>query len=170
MVKPRWIHWSAKPKSFGPEFPRACRLQPGSKPEVGRPLWVSDENDYGWREWCRQEEFRVDLLKHAYEITFKPGLKVLQITNPNELLQFTRTFVSRDPQFARNSSRVIRNMFLDWIEITAAFDAVLITPYQWSMRLDARVSWYYGWDCASGVVMDPRCIENITNVTKELVK
>lgn len=169
-MSPRWIHWSAKPRSFGPEFPRACRLQHGSKPEVGRPLWVSDENDYGWREWCNDEKFMLSNLKHAYEVTFKPSSRVLQIGDREQLLEFTRVFLSQDPQFKRYESDAIRTMFLDWGKVAAKFDAVLITPYQWDSRLQDDCRWYYGWDCASGVVMDPVCIESWIDVSEEIKK
>lgn len=160
----RWIHWSAKPK----ERPSAAtRLQIGSKPHVGHPLWVSDENDYGWRKWCEDNEFMLSALKHAYEVTFKPTQRVLYIRDDTHLDEFTRLYAVRDPALARYRS--MRSMNLDWLAIAAAFDAILITPHL-SYPLNNIPMWYYGWDCASGVVLDPVCIDSWTDVTAELVK
>ena len=162
---PRWIHhWSPKRLEF--HQLRACRLDHGAKPSVGRPLWVSDENDFGWREWCQENEFLPIHYKHAYEVTFAPGSGVLRIQNPRQLLEFTRNFASRGLKY---DDYLRTGMFLDWPAIATAYYAVLITPHQHTLRLDRRCSWYSGWDCASGVVLDPACIGGWVDVTDELI-
>ena len=175
-VFPRWIHWAMKPTRFSSE--RSTRLQVGSKPVIHRPLWVSDENDFGWREWCTYEEFMTENLKYAYEITFKPGPRVLTLATKDQLLEFGRVFQATDEQIGLMSdggghpvdTSTYRSLFLDWQKIADKFDAVLITPFQPELHfMDGRVRWYYGWDCASGVVLDCRCIASWVDVTEELI-
>lgn len=42
-----------------------------------------------------------------------------------------------------------------WDEVAATYDGIEIAPYQWERRLSGHL-WYYGWDCASGVIWRPK--------------
>ena len=45
---------------------------------------------------------------------------------------------------------------INWVEVSEMYDGVEISPYQWKRRLAINFMWYYGWDCASGVIWRPK--------------
>ena len=51
-------------------------------------------------------------------------------------------------------ARPIRS--IDWVKVRKLYDGVEIAPYQYKRRLHPNFSWYYGWDCASGVIWRPK--------------
>jgi hypothetical protein len=62
--------------------------------------------------------------------------------------------------YFRNKFRVI-----DWKQVAREFAGIEIAPYQWDRR--HTLSWYYGWDCASGCVWHPRAVKGVREVTRE---
>lgn len=112
-------------------------------------LWVSDENDHGWSAWCADESYGRG--QHAYTVNLTPAAKILKITTPEELVEFDRQFRSADAYY------------VDWQSVAAHWQGVIISPYQWSLRL-SDVRWYYSWDCASGCIWDAAAIAGLTLV------
>lgn len=55
-------------------------------------LWVSDENEYGWKQWCLDNHFNVENLKFEVEIFLKDNAKILHIKNKEELVLFFDTY------------------------------------------------------------------------------
>ena len=47
---------------------------------------------------------------------------------------------------------------IDWKKAARKYGGLIITPYQWDMRFE--LLWYYGWDCASGVIWGTKQIES----------
>jgi len=57
---------------------------------------------------------------------------------------------------------------VSWEQVAKdGYQGVEITPYQWELRLDSRVNWYYSWDCASGCAWDPQAIESLQLVESQ---
>ena len=106
-------------------------------------FWLSVDDD--WRRWCQGDgmdswvdgipvfEFDVDL----------DG--VLHIATAEQLIEFHQEYVV--PQ---NMARYN----VDWKPLAEQHAGIIIAPYQWSLRLDMEVSWYYPWDCASACIWD----------------
>lgn len=144
----RLVHFSAEPLGelrFS-EQPLE-KIRHFGKPEG---LWVSDEDDFGWREWCEGEEFGLDRFVHATEIILKPDPGVLMISTPAQLVEFHKTYGRKIQGFDTLE-------LMAWREVASQYTGIIITPYQWSQRLS--MMWYYGWDCASGCIWDPAAIE-----------
>ena len=53
---------------------------------------------------------------------------------------------------------------IDWAEVASKYDGIIISPYQWSLRLDMEMMWYYGWDCASGCIWNISAIKELKEV------
>lgn len=123
----------------------------------GKPkgLWVSVKGEMDWREWCEAESFGLDRLKWRSVITLSSVANILHIRSVGELDAFDELY-GRDERIGTSdySKRII-----DWEHVAKEYDGILIAPYQWERRFDGRVSdWYYGWDCASGVIWNARAI------------
>lgn len=113
-------------------------------------FWVSDDDEYGWRNWCHNECFRPENLELAYEITLVENHHVRIIKTSEEIKQWTRYY-----------SRLNLHRFsLDWLAMRQEWDGLIITPYHWEIRLDPDHAWYYGWDCASGCIWNPAAIRS----------
>lgn len=123
-----------------------------SKP---RGLWLSDDSDFGWREWCEAEDFNLGGIRHRSCWQLDTS-RVLVLSTPQQLFEFTERFRNPHP-----GMRFISNYCLNWAEVAGEWGGILITPYQWSARLDDRVSWYYGWDCASACVWDLSLVRRV---------
>lgn len=144
------LHYSAEPFVFDPKREYA-ESNYGFKP-VG--LWLSVAGEDDWKAWCKGETFNLEALKHASEVTLKPDANVLVIDTADKLLAF-------DAKFSRTADKLtIRN--IEWGKVKALYDGLIIAPYIWSHRLD--LMWYYGWDCASGVIWNMDAIANVRSV------
>ena len=52
-------------------------------------LWVSDEDGSGWRSWCIEENFRLDMLTHVHEVTLSNTANILVLETPGLIRGFT---------------------------------------------------------------------------------
>ena len=158
------IHWSR----FG--FIEEVRPITGSHSN-GKPLgalWLSDESEdsdgetEGWQYWCRYEYgsewFSDSVTAHKVSATeFILDDTALIIDNGLDFLKFSKTLPFREDIKYLNEFKL--NSWIDWLKVD--YPAVIITPYRWEFRLALHHGWYYGWDCASGPILDPSCIKEI---------
>jgi hypothetical protein len=120
-----------------------------------------------WADWCLCAEFRGSE-KYFYELELDPKcLRV--ITTLKEFEDFEEEFScgppwEQDERLAelmrpfRRHRGLLRMDYIDWPAVAEQYAGVEINPYLYQKRLESH--WYYGWDCASGVLWD-------INVVKE---
>lgn len=147
----RLIHFSATP--MVEIWPVPQLAHPDMKP---KGLWLSDEDAFGWREWCTGERFGLDRLAFAHEIALAENANILRISDPDGIDELTLRL--RAPDSLADGYR------LKWAELAEEYHGILITPYIWERRLSMRCGWYYGWDCASGCIWDPEAIASFEAV------
>lgn len=153
----RLVHFSRKPLNLlakGVEY-GVHRDRPYFKPHG---LWVSDEDEHGWKSWCQSEQWGEETLTHACDVSLKDDANILYIRTASELNEFTEQYKRVDSLDAELDITRI-----DWPRVMPEYDGIIITPYQWSMRLD--LMWYYGWDCASGCIWNIGAIDKVTPIT-----
>lgn len=143
------IHYSPKPLT---EVRDARNTVPDLKPNG---LWVSVEGEDDWPSWCRSEGFATDRLGCETEIILRPDAKILHLQTALDLLDFTRRHVVQSERYCAD---------IDWPHVASEYDGIVIAPYQWSLRLDHRTNWYYGWDCASGCIWRSRAVAQVRPV------
>jgi hypothetical protein len=105
-------------------------------------FWYEVDND--WQRWTDEEDF------HCGEYVFKVELNdcnILLIDTLPKLDEFHSQFYIGDRLSLRG---------IDWAAVAKKYDGVEIAPYQWERRLALDFMWYYGWDCASGVIWEPK--------------
>lgn len=126
-------------------------------PGVGKPpgFWVSVDD--AWKRFC-ETDFKEILrdCRVAHEVTLQPDANVLRIGSAEQLHAFTAQYKKDDKTIRRTFSRFD---MIDWAPVMAQYDGIIIAPYLWSCRMN--VSWYYGWDVASGVFWRARAIKSI---------
>lgn len=111
-------------------------------------LWLSDESAYGWKEWCRDQDFRMETCE--FETRFKIKTKEILVLNTDKaILSFHEKYFRKKKSAARFSAGDI-----DWSAVADAHKGILITPYSWELRCHPEMMWYYTWDCASACIWD----------------
>lgn len=118
-------------------------------------LWLSDESDYGWSEWCRVESFRNTGEQVRTDFRLREGANILHLGSGAELRAFTNEW---GKPIYRDYVNEIR-----WLDLSHEYDGILITPYSWAMRL--KLPWYYSWDCASACVWNLGALKRIPTLT-----
>ncbi len=124
----------------------------GDKPEG---FWVSVAGEDDWPSWCRAEDYsNTDLMvRHLVELA--PGARIIRITDLHSFDAFEARYGTDD-----RSRTMIR-----WPDVGAdGWQGIIIAPYLWERRFQ---DWYYGWDCASGVIWDAAAIALIRAVESE---
>lgn len=122
-------------------------------------FWVSVRGEDDWPSWCREEGFREDYLSYCSVVTLEDYANVLILGNVEEIRAFTNKY-GNPPADAPIYLR--RGNYIDWESVQKEYDGIIITPYQWTIRLDPEFSWYYGWDVASGCIWNLDAIKTIT--------
>ncbi len=143
------VHFSAEPVTELRAVEQTHYPMSGFAPKP-RGLWVSDEDEYGWRQWCTDESSAM-LGEHAYAITLADDHGLLVITDAAELDAFHREY----------GSDLDLSYWVDWPTVAESYRGIVITPYIAERRF-SRVAWYHPWDCASGCIWDPAAIASIT--------
>jgi len=116
-----------------------CRMKP-----LG--LWVSDDDDYGWRQWCEKNDFCLENLQYSYEIELKEKANILLLKSEEDILHFTAKYKIED------SHPQIDGIL--WQKVKDDYEGILITPYRNELAYHLQSDWYHGWDCASGCIWD----------------
>jgi hypothetical protein len=117
-------------------------------PEEGllKPTGLWYEVDGDWIRWMRDEGFwhRYNECFYRHEVDLGAA-HVLALRTVGELDAFHERYWRAEPGFTAIG-------WIAWHEVAKEYDGVEIAPYQWGRRLDPRLTWYYAWDCSSGVV------------------
>ena len=119
-------------------------------------LWLSDEDNGGWKEWCQSEHFNLDNLKYCYEVVLKYK-HILMLQDDHDLKMFNYAYKTLQHGIH----------MIDWKSVTKDYNGIIITPYSQDHRLDLKFMWYYGWDCASGCIWNLDEIESFKLLKSE---
>jgi len=149
----RLIHYSKEPLT-------KVYSRPHSEESVGcyktAGLWVSVEGPDDWVAWCRSEQWGLENLKHATEIILSPSAKILHLSSVKDIDDFSDRFCIGGPPLWHQG--------IDWPTVRTLYQGLIIAPYCWSRRLADHTGWYYGWDCASGVIWDAAAVAELRPV------
>ena len=144
----RLIHCSRKPLTKI-ETVKQTNNWRGFKP-MG--LWFSDDSEDSWQAWCRSEGCFLKTLVCQTEIIFKPDAKILRLATHDEVVKFAKEY---------EVPLGLKGYIKDWAKVAEKYDAIIIAPYQYSLRLAKDMLWYYAWDCASGCVWNAEAVKEL---------
>lgn len=116
-----------------------------SKPKGG--LWASDiKAKYGWKDWCKDEDFCECYTDNSFVFGLKPDARILVINKVSDLEKL--------PRFKTEIFDVSIWYSLDFEQISKDYDVMEV-----NISKDPDLYWkLYGWDCDSIVVMNPDVI------------
>ena len=118
-------------------------------------LWISVAGEDDWENWCKSEGFNLENLAISYEIKIKKDAHILHLKTAQEIRDFSMLYILPTRYWDSDSD----TYQIKWDKVKEKYQAIIISPYQWSCRLALETCWYYGWDCASGCIWDLDCIE-----------
>jgi hypothetical protein len=149
-------HYALEPVVYDPGQPWIQPYEPDYKP-CG--FWVSVEDEYGWAQWCRDQEYRVHTLRVCHRVTLADDADILHVADEAGFHEFHRRYGKQEPRRGYRRD----DPLIDWGAVASRYDGIIISPYQWGNRLRA---WYYGWDCASGCIWRSTAIRAVDVVRK----
>lgn len=137
-----YIHYGAS--EFDPHFSKqhtgdeAEWMHRLNKPHRG--LWgCRKDSEYGWKEWCEDEEFRTSSLSKHFCFKLAKNAKILRLKSPYDCLKY-----EMKPDDIASWDR-----HLDMTKIMDEYDGMEVL----NARTETlRYRYFYGWDVDSIVV------------------
>lgn len=151
----RFVHYSANPDLSLERLYTVFQGVPFTRGvQFDKPcgLWLSDDDDYGWKEWCEAEGFRLGKLENAYFATLDLN-SILHISSMRQLVKFHKRYsIKKDENW----------VVIDWRSVAESFKGIIVSPYlpDVSMKLDFAYMWYWGWDVACACIWDMSAIKS----------
>lgn len=126
------------------------------KPDSGG-LWCSPvDSKYGWKEWCKENNFRDCDESISFTLEINHNARVLKIDSYSDL--------ARLPHINNDNFNDPRR-YLDFEKLCLHYDAIWLTEKgQWETRLTEPYQ-LYGWDCESVLIMNPNSCKQIKSIT-----
>ena len=123
-----------------------CSNKPG---KTG--LWASPiDSEYGWKDWCEEENFRECQERLSFQFRLSDSARVYVIDGVSDLVNIPHKM---------GSNGCLLGSYIDFEEMATKYDAIFLTVEgQWATRLSTEIN-LYGWDCESILVMNPDVIE-----------
>lgn len=144
---PKWTYTQEPLRPFGGYF---------DKP---KGLWFSVQGEDDWYSWCTSEEFRLNGLRTTQRLRLKPSARVRYLPTLAAMYHFWREYgYTWDWAGTALEGKGHENYGIDWNRVVVDYDAIIIAPYHWPLRMKA--DWYYTWDCASGCVWNLDAVES----------
>jgi hypothetical protein len=124
-------------------------------------LWLSNENEYGWKIWCEQSGYGSLVYETKFEINFD---NILVLNTEQKIIDFYEKYKYKSDNDDSESHELVKQIFeelsyIDWKKVTKKYDGIVISPYSYGLR--TKFLWYNAWDCASGCVWNLSCLKLI---------
>ena len=147
------IHY---PRDPGPwQLDRMRKYKPGGsfKPDG---LWLSVDD--AWLQWSRENEMTwAD--GPGFLVTLRGDANLLVLDTPERMRDFTRAYRHHDP---------LLKGWIEWKPVVAAFDGILLNPYDNELRWDPDLRWCNPWDCASACIWNLQAIAAVEQLEVEV--
>ncbi len=116
------------------------------KPRFG--LWTSPvDSEYGWKNWCSDNEFRECHESNSFKLKFKPHAKIVLVDSVDDLLLLP----------VRASNIYTGRNTIDFNFLAQTCDAMWLTDKgERQTRYSDPIS-LYGWDCETVLIFNKDC-------------
>lgn len=135
----------------------------GIKPKTGG-LWTSSLGaEYGWNQWCQDENFRDNKYEYLLELN-NPKLLIIDTLDDliNALDKYPNqkyySYMKRLGVFNKFSTGITKTA-LDFEAIAQDYDGIHLTSEgQWRTRMTNPC--LYGWDCETVLILNKKSIKS----------
>lgn len=140
------------------KFIPVCNITFRNKPLGG--LWASPtiDKDVSWEDWCRDNEFRLELLEKSFKFKIRKDSNVLVVKSTSDVESLPRIKEYNSPL----GIKPIMNEDIDFEEIAKHYDAMMVYMYRnedENCWLNSIYQQLYGWDVDTLLVFNPEIIE-----------
>lgn len=150
------IHYSRRPIA---KLRSRHQRGKGMRNDKPKGLWVSvEDSNHSWHDWCIDEDFSIGALQFPHRVELIPDANILLLDTDDKILAFGQQY-NNPPEDVPDLQDM--TWWINWRAVAKKFHGIIIAPYSFNLQLDHRCSWYYGWDCASGVIWNKRAIEKL---------
>lgn len=136
-------------------------------------LWASPvDTDWGWIDWCKQNDFHLDSFEWYQTFTLKDNAKICTIDSLQSLNVFLKKYAKRvetiDYDYTRKQKFVDITEDIDpnawvasgtyrynWNKVVIDFDGIEVS-HDFNFNLIHKI--FYTWDCDSIVIWNPEII------------
>ena len=147
-----YIHyWRNNTNSFKKEKIKPIKNELNFTKPIGG-FWASNINaEYGWKQWCDDNEFKFYNKDNAFVFTLSDNAKVLYINDTKILANLPM------------QQSIIKSwLCLDFEKLSEQYDAIEVNISKCNRLYDLL----YGWDCDSILIMNPDVIQEVKTVGK----
>lgn len=155
----RFTHYGSK--EYLPEMFCPVRNIPQFNKPIGG-LWASPVGaEYGWAEWCQDEEFREANLKDSFEFKLAETARIFCIDTVADVEKMPTQEPPQIPEelkrllLTKEPSELLPIKAVDFEAMAQEYDAILF-------NMSNAIGLYnalYGWDCDSLLVLNSDVIE-----------
>jgi hypothetical protein len=119
-----------------------------TKPKGG--LWTSPiDSKWGWKDWCKSEDFRECDESNSFRLIFNIDAKILIIDSFKDLIKLPMcVFLCGSYQ----------KEFPDFEFLATQYDAIWLTEKGLNETHLSHPINLYGWDCESVLILNPHCV------------
>lgn len=141
----KYIHYGHK------QFDKSLFVPIANRRNFVKPmggLWASaTDAEYGWKDWCKGEDFRECKEENSFTFTLSDNAKVLCIDD----ISITNNLPKTDDEFGLYS--LCGWVCLDFEKLKESYDVI-------DVKISGSGIYFglYGWDCDSILVMNPDVI------------
>jgi|SRR2546429_8467274 len=157
----RLSHYTRQPLEAVRSIEQSWRYGRPTQYEKPKGLWVSVDGAYDWETWCRENEWGLETLKRRYRVVLVEDHRVLTLKNTAALRYFTRRY-GRPVEWAGLDAH-----YIQWDAVAQDHQGLVIAPYLGMSWSEHDLSWYYGWDCASGCLWDAAAVARVVEVKQK---
>lgn len=140
-------HYTETPFTFDPTREYDQTIMKPFKPSG---LWLSDDLNGGWAEWCKNERWGFERLEYRTDFRLRPDANIIHLKGVDDIREFNKTY-------GNNLGYGLTN--IDWETVVADFDGILLSPY--SRYYDLNYLWHSMWDCSSGCFWNLDILEQV---------
>ena len=152
-----YIHYGNK--SYDPEKFNEIKNRKSCIPKPIGGMWASAvDAQYGWKQWCENNDFRECNEDNSFKFTLSEDAKVLHIYN-------TKTLEDLPMQELEEwqISSITKTYYLDFEKLKEEYDAIELHLSEEEIDedfnfMDGLYYALYGWDCDSILIMNPDII------------
>lgn len=150
MKKQVYIHYGSVKFDPTKGFP-ISNIPMFPKPNGG--LWASRANaSFGWKDWCKEEDFRECDRSNSFEFTVRDGAKVIVINTVEQLKALPQVDDRMKTWYCIDFERCVQQLGIDAIELCWYGN-----EYKDVAAGDLHFE-LYGWDCDSIVILNPNIV------------
>lgn len=140
------IHFGSN--HYNPKMIRPIKNREWCKPSGG--LWTSPEDSkYGWKEWCKAEDFRDCNEHNCFKLNLNEEAKVYVINNVQDILKAPLVKIKYKDMYSKQ--------FIDFELLSKEYDAIWLTEEGQRKTRNSEPD-LYGWDCETVLILNPNCV------------